>query len=67
MPRKQDMDKITCRCLRRGQWHTNTLDWYVFKKHRNCPACGGEMDFKMAFSQWMKHQITEINKTSSSM
>ena len=65
MTRKRDLEKITCKCLRCGQRHTNTVDWYVNKKHRNCPACGGELDFKPAFAELMKHWMAEIDKMRS--
>jgi rRNA maturation endonuclease Nob1 len=54
--------KMTVRCLRCGQRHTNAVDWYVKEKHRNCPACGGEMDFGPAFKEWMDHRMIKIQK-----
>jgi peptide subunit release factor 1 (eRF1) len=52
-------DKITCKCLRCGMPHTNSVDWFVNKSHQRCPACGGEMDMS-GFSRWVIRQSEQI-------
>jgi len=61
----KNQDKMTVKCLRCGQWHTNTADWYIWKKHRNCPNCGGELDFQPAFNEYIQHQIDRIQRINS--
>ncbi len=60
-------DKIIGKCLRCGQEHANTVDWYTTKRYRRCPACGGELDFKQAFSEWCQRQSARIQKLISDM
>ena len=58
-------DRITCMCLRCGQRHTNTVDWFIKKENRRCPACGGEIDLKRPFSEWVKGQAARIQEMIS--
>jgi peptide subunit release factor 1 (eRF1) len=51
-------DKITCKCLRCGKEHTNSVDWFVRKTNRRCLACGGEMDMS-GFSRWVIRRSEE--------
>ena len=52
-------DKITCRCLRCGKEHTHLIKEV---SHKRCPFCGGEIDFKPAFSEWVERQLAKIRK-----
>jgi len=55
-------DKVTVKCLRCQKEHTNTINWWTAEKYRRCPACGGEMDFRPAFSEWLERQLAMIQK-----